>query len=79
MLILLPFTAVPVSNMASLCRGYFMAVPLTRRDMGWEQLTETVTRMDAGAEPPWKGLRRVSVRCYRFMSRSHRETPNPAT
>jgi len=36
--------------------------PLTRRDMDWEHLTETVIRMDADAEPPWTGLRRVSVK-----------------
>jgi len=55
------------------------ADPLTRRDMDWEYLTETVTRMDAGAEPPWRGLRRVSVRCCLFMSRAHRNTAIPAT
>jgi len=38
------------------------------RDMNWEHLTVTVTRMEAGAEPPWKGSRRVSGRCYRFIS-----------
>jgi len=52
--------------------------PLTRRDMDWEYLTETVIRMDADAEPPWMGSRRVSIRCYRFMSRVHRNTPYPA-
>ena len=46
------------------------AVPLTRRDMDWEHQPETVTRMDAGAEPPWMGSRRVSDWCYRFMSRT---------
>jgi len=45
------------------------AVPLTRRDMDWEHRPETVTRMDAGVELPWTGSRRVSGRCYRFMSR----------
>jgi len=57
--------------------------------MDWEHLTETVIRMDGavrriGAEPPWMGRsdasgRRVSIRCYRFMSRVHRNTPNLAT
>ena len=32
--------------------NYPTEVPLTHRDMGWERMTETVTRMDAGAEPP---------------------------
>ncbi len=31
-------------------------------------LAETVSRMDADAEPPWTGSRRVSARCHRFMS-----------
>ena len=47
--------------------------------MDWERLTETVIRMDADAEPPWMGLRRVSVKYYRFMSRLNRNTPDPAT
>ena len=36
--------------------------------MGREHLAETVSRMDAAAEPPWTGSRRVSARCSRFMS-----------
>jgi hypothetical protein len=52
--------------------------------MDWEHLPETVTRMDGavrriGAEPPWMGSRRVSIRSYGFMSRAHRNTPNLAT
>jgi hypothetical protein len=31
--------------------------------------------MDVGAEPPGKGLRRVSVGRYRFMSRAYSNTP----
>ena len=38
------------------------------RDMNWEHLPKTVTRMDAGVEPPWKVLRRVLGRCSQFMS-----------
>ena len=36
--------------------------------MGWKHLAETVSRMDADAEPPRMGSRRVSARCFRFMS-----------
>ncbi|MCG6938085.1 MAG: hypothetical protein LJE83_07920 [Gammaproteobacteria bacterium] len=32
-------------------------------------LSATITRMDAGAEPPWMVLRRVADRCTRFISR----------
>ena len=37
-------------------------------DMDRKQLAETVSRMDADAEPPRTGSRRVSVSCFRFMS-----------
>ena len=37
-------------------------------DMDRRHLAETVSRMDADAEPPWMGSRRVSARCLRFMS-----------
>jgi len=36
--------------------------------MDWMHLAETVSRRDADAEPPWMGSRRVSARCFRFMS-----------
>ena len=36
--------------------------------MNRRYLAETVSRMDADAEPPWTGLRRVSARYLRFMS-----------
>jgi len=48
----------------------FTAVPLTTRDMSWGYLSKTVTRMDAGAEPPGMVLRRVLDRYRQFMSRS---------
>ena len=47
--------------------------------MDWEHLGETVIRMDADAEPPWMGLRRVSVGYSEFMSRAYRNTPNTDT
>ena len=37
-------------------------------DMDRKYLAETVSRRDAAAEPPWRGSRRVSARCLRFMS-----------
>ena len=51
----------------------FTALPFTRRDRDWEDLTETVTRMDGavrriGAEPPWMGSRRVSGRYSQSLS-----------
>ena len=36
--------------------------------MDRKHLAETVSRRDADAEPPRMGSRRVSARCYRFMS-----------
>ena len=47
----------------------FTDVPLTARDMNRTHLSSTITRMDAGVEPPWMALRRVDGRCARFMSR----------
>jgi hypothetical protein len=47
------------------------AVLLTARDGGRAQLATTITRMDAGVEPPWMVSRRVVVNCTRFMSRIH--------
>ncbi len=44
-------------------------VPLTVRDMCRAHLLVTITRMDAGVEPPWMVSRRVSGGCARFMSR----------
>ena len=38
---------------------FFAAVPLTTKDMGWGYLPKTVTRMNAGAEPPGRVLRRA--------------------
>jgi len=38
--------------------------------MSREHLSKTVTRMEAGAEPPGKVLRRVLDRCSRLMSRT---------
>ncbi len=34
------------------------------------QLATTITRMDAGVEPPWMVSRRVVGGCARFMSRA---------
>jgi hypothetical protein len=34
-------------------------------------LAMTITRMDAGVEPPWTVSRRVIACCARFMSRIH--------
>ena len=45
------------------------AAPLTARDMNRTHLSTTITRMDAGVEPPWMALRRVDGGCVRFMSR----------
>ena len=36
--------------------------------MDRKHLAETVNRRDADVEPPWMGLRRVSAKCFRFMS-----------
>jgi hypothetical protein len=36
--------------------------------MDRKQLTETVSRKDADAEPPRMGSRRVLASCFRFMS-----------
>ncbi len=36
--------------------------------MNRKYLAETVSRMDADAEPPWTGSRRVSARYFRVMS-----------
>jgi len=36
--------------------------------MDWKHLDETVSRMDADAEPPWMGSRRVFSGDTRFMS-----------
>jgi len=47
-----------------------IAVPLTTRDMSWGRLSKTVTRMDAGVEPPGRVLRRVLDRRPQLMSRS---------
>ena len=47
------------------------AVLLTARDGDRAQLATTITRMDAGVEPPWMASRRVVVNCARFMSRIH--------
>ena len=45
------------------------AVPqIIPEKMDRKHLAETVIRRDADAEPPWMGSRRVSARCYRFMS-----------
>ena len=38
----------------------FIAVPLTSLRMNFGCSPETSTRTDAGEEPPWMGLRRVS-------------------
>ncbi len=38
------------------------------RTMDRKHLAETVSRRDADAEPPRMGSRRVSARCFRFMS-----------
>ncbi len=35
------------------------AVPLTAKDMDQARLAMTITRMDAGVEPPWMVSRRV--------------------
>jgi len=45
------------------------AVLLTVRDMNREHLSTTITRMDAGVEPPWMVSRRVVGGCSQFMSR----------
>ena len=37
--------------------------------MNRTHLSTTITRMDAGVEPPGMALRRVDGRCVRFMSR----------
>ncbi|MFV9614541.1 MAG: hypothetical protein ACNYZG_01225 [Gammaproteobacteria bacterium] len=37
--------------------------------MNRTHLSTTITRMDAGVEPPWMALRRVDGGCVRFMSR----------
>jgi hypothetical protein len=47
----------------------FTAVPLTVRDINWVHLSTTITRMDAGVEPPWMVSRRVVGGCAQFMSR----------
>ena len=47
------------------------ATLLTTRDVDRAQLATTITRMDAGVEPPWTVSRRVVVNCARFMSRTH--------
>jgi hypothetical protein len=47
------------------------AVLLTARDGDRAQLATTITRMDAGVEPPWMVSRRVVVNCARFMPRIH--------
>ena len=47
------------------------AVSLTARDVNRAQLAMTITRMDAGVEPPWMVSRRVVADCARFMSRIH--------
>ncbi len=40
-----------------------IAVPLTARDMDQAHLAMTITRMDAGVEPPWMVSRRVIDGC----------------
>ncbi|MFV9614549.1 MAG: hypothetical protein ACNYZG_01265 [Gammaproteobacteria bacterium] len=37
--------------------------------MNRAHLSTTITRMDAGVEPPWMVSRRVVGRCARIMSR----------
>ncbi len=44
------------------------AVSLTVRDVNRAQLATTITRMDAGVEPPWTVSRRVVAGCYTFGS-----------
>jgi len=47
-----------------------IVVPLTARDMSCRCLPKTVTRMDAGAEPPGMVLRRVLCGHLQLMSRT---------
>ena len=47
------------------------AVSLTARGVNRAQLAKTITRMDAGVEPPWTVSRRVFADCARFMPRIH--------
>jgi hypothetical protein len=47
------------------------AVLITVRDRDRAQLATTITRMDAGVEPPWMVSRCVVVNCARFISRIH--------
>ena len=44
------------------------AVDLIARDMNQVHPAMTITRMDAGVEPPWMVSRRVIGGCVRFMS-----------
>ena len=46
-----------------------IAAPLTVRDINRDHLSATITRMNAGVEPPWMVSRRVVGGCSRFMSR----------
>ena len=45
------------------------AFPLTARDTKRTHLSTTITRMDAGVEPPGRALPRVNAGCVRVMSR----------
>ena len=47
------------------------AASLTARYVNRAQLAMTITRMDAGVEPPWTVSRRVVADCARFMFRIH--------
>ena len=47
------------------------AVSLTVRDVNRTQLATTITRMDAGVEPPWTVSRRVVAGGARLMSLIH--------
>jgi len=50
---------------------YITAVSLTARDVNRAQLAMTITRRDAGVEPPWMVSRRVVADCAWFISRIH--------
>ena len=46
----------------------YTAVQLTARELGRVHLPTTITRMDAGVEPPWMVSRRVVGGCTRLIS-----------
>ena len=53
--------------------------PINLEDVDWVLIRETITRMDAGVEPTWRYLRRVSRISAQFMSHTVLKQLNPSS